>query len=127
MSLLTLHFPEEIDEYETSIEILDMIDGVIMHDKYSDEMFMVDMSQITDTPGLLTDVTHDDDVFEGVISSVVVEFEHVDPSLSFDVLSGFVSHSDDVLALSSYMDITFFEYFSISCDIILSAPHSPTS
>uniref|UniRef100_F6I705 Uncharacterized protein n=1 Tax=Vitis vinifera TaxID=29760 RepID=F6I705_VITVI len=35
--------------------------------------------------GLLTVVAHDDDVFEGVTSPVVVESEHVDPPLSFDV------------------------------------------
>ena len=44
----------------------------------------------------------------GVTSPVVVEFEHVDPPLSFDVLSGFISRSDDVLTLSSYMDMSLF-------------------
>ena len=39
---------------------------------------------------------------------MVVESEHVDPPLSFDVLSGFVSLSDDVLTLSSYMDMSLF-------------------
>ena len=101
-----------------------MIDEAIMHDDYSDKMLVVDMSQITDdvqletvspldlfgvldiemvkdvqlipTPRLLTDVVHDDDVFEGVISPVVVESEHVDPPFSFDVLLRFVSRSDDV-------------------------------
>ena len=64
----------------------------------------------------------------GVISPVVLESEHVDLPLSFDVLSGFVSHSDDdVLTLSSYMDMSLFEYLPISCDNTLSAPHSPTS
>ena len=113
-----------------------MIDEVIPCYEYSDEMLMVDMSQITDdvkpvtasslnlfgvlaikmvedvqfvpTPGLLTIVAHDDDVLEGVISLVVVKFEHVDPLLSFDVLSGFVSRFDDVLVFSSYMDMSLF-------------------
>ena len=93
-SLLTLYFLEDTDEYGASIEIADMIDGTILHDEYSDEMFMVDMSQITNdvqpkttspldmigvlaiemvedvqlvpTLGLLTIVAHDDDVLEGV-------------------------------------------------------------
>ena len=51
----------------------------------------------------------------------------MDPPFSFDILSGFVSCSNDVLTLSSYMDISLFEYFPVSCDITLYAPHSPTS
>ena len=121
-------FPEEIDEYGTFIEIKNIIDEAILHDEYNDEMLMVDMSKITDdvqlktasplnllgilaiemvkdvqlvpAPGLLTVVAHDDDIFEGVISPAVVEFEHVDPLLSFDVLLGFVSCFDDVPTLS---------------------------
>ena len=133
---MTLYFLDKTDQYGTSIEIADSIDGVVSHDEYSNEMFMVDMSQITNdvqpeiasplnlfgvlaiemvkdvqfvpAPRLLTDVIHDDDVFEGVISLVVVKFKHVDPSLSFDVLLGFVSRMDNVPALSSYMDMSFF-------------------
>ncbi|RVW21862.1 hypothetical protein CK203_109670 [Vitis vinifera] len=126
-SLLMLYFPEETDEYETFIEITDIIDEAILHDEYNDEMLMVDMSKITDdvqlktasplnllgilaiemvkdvqlvpAPGLLTVVAHDDDIFEGVTSPVVVEFEHVDPLLSFDVLLRFVSCSNDMMRL----------------------------
>ena len=58
--------------------------------------------------GLLTIVAHGDDVFEGVISLIVVESKHVDPPLYFNVLSRFVSHSNDVLALSSYIWIWVF-------------------
>ena len=47
-SLLTLYFPEKTDEYGTSIEIAGMIHGAILGDKYSDELIMVDMSQITE-------------------------------------------------------------------------------
>ena len=43
-SLFMLYFLEEVDEYGTSVEIADMIDGAIPRDKYSDEMLMVDMS-----------------------------------------------------------------------------------
>ena len=45
---MTFYFPEETDEYRASVKIADMIDGVIPCDEYSDEMLMVDMSQITD-------------------------------------------------------------------------------
>ncbi|RVW63776.1 Transposon Ty3-I Gag-Pol polyprotein [Vitis vinifera] len=52
--------------------------------------------------------------------------DFVDPPLSFDVLSGFVSRSDIVSDVSS-MDLSIFEYLPVSCDIDLSAPSSPTS
>ena len=84
---------------------------------------LVENVQLVPAPRLLTAVAHDDDVLMGVISLVVVEFEHVDPPLSFDVLSGFVSHSDDVLALYSYIDMSLFKYLPVSCDIILFASH----
>ena len=58
--------------------------------------------------GLLTIVAHGDDVFEGVISLIVVESKHVDPPLYFNVLSRFVSRFDDVLVFSSYMDMSLF-------------------
>ena len=89
---------------------------------------MVEDVQFVPVPRLLTIVAHDDDdAFEGVISLVVVEFKHVDPPLSFDVLLGFVARYDDVLTLSSYMDMSLFQYLLFSCDITLSTPHSPTS
>ena len=44
MSLLTLYFPKETDEYRTFVEVADTIDGAISCDEYSDEMLMVDMS-----------------------------------------------------------------------------------
>ena len=69
---------------------------------------MVDDVQLVPALGMLTTVPPDDDVFMGATSPVVVESEHVDTPLSFDVLSGFVSRSDDVLTLSSYMDMSFF-------------------
>ena len=50
----------------------------------------------------------------------------MDPPLSFDVLSGFVSRFDNVHDFS-FMDLSIFEYLLIFCDITLSAPHLPTS
>ena len=63
-----------------------------------------------------------------ILGHVVGEFRSVDTPLSFDVLSGFVSCSDDVLAFSS-MDLSIFEYSLVSFidDIDACAPHSPTS
>ena len=63
-----------------------------------------------------------------ILGHVVGESDSMDLPLSFDVLSGFVSRSDDVLAFSS-MDLSIFEYSLISFidDIDACAPHSPTS
>nr|CAN68856.1 hypothetical protein VITISV_011242 [Vitis vinifera] len=121
--LIDVDYRYMTNEHGTSVESATMIDEAILHDEYSDKMLVIDMSQITDdvqlktvspldlfgvlaiemvknvqlipTPGLLIDVVHNDDVFEGIISPIVVESEHVDPPFSFDVLLRFVSCSDD--------------------------------
>ena len=54
------------------------------------------------------------DLFEGTIGPVEGVFGFVDPLLSFDVLSGFISCSNDVHD-SSFMDLSIFEYLPISC------------
>ena len=46
MSLMKLYFPNEVDEHETFAEIGDMVDEVVPHDGYIDEMLVMSMSQI---------------------------------------------------------------------------------
>ena len=46
MSLMTLYFPNEIDEHGTFAKIEDIVDGVIPPDEYVDEMFAMSMGQI---------------------------------------------------------------------------------
>ena len=46
MSLMTLYFPNEIDEHETFSKIGDIVDGVVSHDEYIDEMLAMSMRQI---------------------------------------------------------------------------------
>ena len=53
------------------------------------------------------DVVVVDDLFEGPVGPVEGVFDFVDPPLSFDVLSGFVSHSDDVHD-SLFKDLSIF-------------------
>ena len=50
----------------------------------------------------------------------------MDPPISFDGLSGFISCHDDVYD-SSFMDLNIFEYLPVSRDIALFTPSSPTS
>ena len=50
---------------------------------------------------------NDGSLFEGIVSPVEGASDLVDPSLSFDVLSGFVSRSEDV-SIASFMDMSLF-------------------
>ncbi|KAL6340756.1 hypothetical protein AAG906_027911 [Vitis piasezkii] len=138
-SMLSLCFPEEITGDGVMVDSTEMIDGVVSHDEYRDEMDMMTMTfdmfgvstievfegtQTLPVPELLED---DSSLFEGIVSPVEGASDLVDPPLSFDVLSGFVSRSDDV-SVASFMDLSIFEYSPVSCDSIsISAPHSPTS
>ena len=67
-----------------------------------------------------------DDLFEATVGPVEKASNFVDPPISFDVLSGFVSRSDNVHDSSS-MDLSIFEYLLVSCYITLFAHSTPTS
>ena len=153
MRLMTLYFSDEVNERGTFVEIRDIVDGVVPHDDYIDEMLAMSMSQIdgvvqpelaspfdlfrvsiieiaeeiqiAPTPGFSDDVTVIDALFEGPVGLVEGASDFVDPFFSFDVLSGYVSRSDDVHDYS-FMDLSIFEYLLVSCDITYSAPFSPT-
>ncbi|RVW80496.1 Retrovirus-related Pol polyprotein from transposon 17.6 [Vitis vinifera] len=104
------------------VDPTEVIDGVVPHDEYRDEMDMMTGTQTLPVPELPED---DSSLFEGIVSPVEGASDLVDPPLSFDVLSGFVSRSDDV-SVASFMDLSIFEYSPVSCDSIsTSAPHSP--
>ena len=141
--MLTMCFPDEIIDYGG-------IDGVMSSDDYDEELLWIVTSQPEPYSALsyflvlaLRDdedgsLIPNDDAITGdvivdiaspdILGHVVGEFDDVDPPLSFDVLSGFVSHSDDVLAFSS-MDLSIFEYSPVYFidDIDACAPYSPTS
>ena len=75
---------------------------------------------------LMEDVVVGDDLFEDTFSSIEGASNFVDTSLSFDILSGFISRPDDVYDFAS-MDLSVFEYLPIFCDsICISAPYSLT-
>ena len=61
-------------------------------------------TQIIPIPELLED---DSSSFEGIVSPVEGASDLVDPPLSFDVLSGFISRSDDA-SIASFMDLSIF-------------------
>ncbi|RVW15495.1 Transposon Ty3-I Gag-Pol polyprotein [Vitis vinifera] len=67
-----------------------------------------------------------DDLIDSHVGIVEGASDFVDPPLSFDVLSGFVSHSDVVFDDPS-MDLSMFEYLPASRDIALLVPSPPIS
>ena len=83
-------------------------------------------------PAPAVDVIRDDVIVNiaspDILEHVVGESNSMGPPLSFDILLGFVSRSDDVLVFSS-TDLSIFEYSPVSFidDIDACAPHSPTS
>ena len=132
---MTLYFPDEVDEDGTFVEIRDIVDEVIPCDEYIDETLTMSMSQIDGTIQLelaspfdlfkvsaikiaeeiqiapasefSEDVIFVDDLFESTVSPVKGASDFVDSPLSFDVLSRFVSRSDNVHDSSS-MDLSIF-------------------
>ena len=136
-SLLSLCFPEEVTDDRVIFDPAKMIDKVIPHDEYRDEMNMMTMSQITnivqlspvspfDMFGVFTTeiveetqtipipeiLEGDSSLFEGTISPVEEASNLMDPPFLFIyVLSGFVSHSDDV-SIASFMDLSTFLVFT---------------
>ncbi|KAL6348421.1 hypothetical protein AAG906_005729 [Vitis piasezkii] len=113
-SLLSLYFLEEITDDGVIVDPTEMIDGFVIRNEYRDEMDMMTVLKGTQTilvPKLLED---DSSLFEGTVSLVEEVSDLMDPPLSFDVLSGFVSRSNNCS--------------HVSCDnISISVPHSPTS
>ena len=66
-------------------------------------------------------------MYKGTIGLAEGVSEFVDPPLSFDILSGFVTLFDYV-SDDSVMDLSIYQYSSISCDdVSLLAPYAPTS
>ena len=45
-SMLTLCFPDEVDGYRVPFNPIDLIDSVVLPDKYHDEMLMMDMDKM---------------------------------------------------------------------------------
>ncbi|RVW24471.1 Transposon Ty3-G Gag-Pol polyprotein [Vitis vinifera] len=124
---------EEIDSVVHTDTERDRASASISPATYRDEMDMMTVSQITsivqlqpvsafDMFGVSTievfegtqtlpvpELPEDDSsLFEGIVSPVEGASDLVDPPLSFDVLSGFVSRSDDV-SVASFMDLSIFE------------------
>ncbi|RVW29022.1 Ribonuclease HI [Vitis vinifera] len=122
-SLMTLCFPDEIDDHGTFVEISDM--GLLHHLTFWGVHYRVaEEIQTASAQESVEDLIVFYDLFDSHVGIVEGASDFVDPPLSFDVLSGFVSRQ---LCFFSSMDLSIFEYLPVSCDIDLSAPSSPTS
>ena len=134
-SFLSLCFLEETTDCGVNVESTGVIDGVVPRDEYRDEMDMTSMSQIAKrvqpkstppfnlfevsvikvaeeiqivlAPELMKDVVVGDDLFEEIFSSIEGVSNFMDPPLSFDILSGFISRPKDVYDFAS-MDLSVF-------------------
>ena len=82
--------------------------------------------QVAPAPETTEDVIVIGGLFDGPVGLVEGASDFVDPPLSFDVLSGFVSHHDYVSDFSS-MDLSIFEYLPVCHVIALSTPSSLAS
>ena len=131
-----------------------MIGGVVRRDEYRIEMHMMSMSQIAEMVQfesalpfnlfgvsaiqvaediqtilaleLMEDVTVSADEFEDTFGFIEGTSDFVDPPISFDILSRFISRSDDVYDSVS-MDLSIFKYLSVSCNsIYIFEPYSLT-
>ncbi|RVW83100.1 hypothetical protein CK203_040751 [Vitis vinifera] len=91
-SMLSLCFPEEITDDG-------QITGIVQLQPVSAfDMFGVSTIEVLRGPDSSCSRASEDDssLFEGIVSPVEGASDLVDPPLSFDVLSGFVSRSDDI-------------------------------
>ena len=73
-------------------------------------MFGVSTTEVvekTQTIPVLELLENDNSLFEGTVSPIKGEYDLVDPPLFFDVLSRFVSHSNDV-STTSFMELSIF-------------------
>ncbi|KAL6348642.1 hypothetical protein AAG906_016171 [Vitis piasezkii] len=102
-SLLTLYFPDETDDNEMFMVDMSQITNDVQSETTSPlDLFgvlaieMVKDVQFVPAPRFLTDVLHDDDVFEGVISPIVYSSISRDNDFSLYALSLPTSHVYDV-------------------------------
>ncbi|KAL6315066.1 hypothetical protein AAG906_030919 [Vitis piasezkii] len=88
---------------------------------------IVEEDQTVPDPELSAFVIPTVDMYEGTIGLIEGVSDSVDPPLSFDILSGFVTRFDCVYD-DSVMDLSIYKYSSVSCDdVSLFAPYSLTS
>ena len=119
-----------------------MINGVVPHDEYRDEMDMLGInatqcefgvSVIEFTKKVQTFPAHEllafiiltTNMYEGIVGPVKGVSDFVDPLLFFDILSGFVT-CPNYVSNASIMDLSIYKYSLVFWnDVSLPSPYSP--
>ena len=110
--------------YDACTDAMDMfgtgriLDASTLRPKSSFDVFGISMLEFDGDRLVATDITHDTISVEG-------ESDFVDPPLSFDTMSGFVTRFDDISDGNN--DMIIFEYFLVSQHFPLNAPPAPIS
>ena len=117
---------EDVTLYDAYADVMDMIGTGRIHDAAPPRpcfifyMFRISMQEIDDDDdGLVaTDIIHNTVYVEGASNSV-------DPPLSFDTMSGFVTRFDDISYGNN--DMSIFKYLSMSQHFPFITPLAPTA
>ena len=108
---------EDVTLYDACVDAMDMIctgrilDAAPPGPRFVIDMFGISMLEITDGDGIIAiDIIHNTIYVEGVSDSM-------DPPLSFDTMSGFVTRFDDISDGNN--DMSIFEYLPVSQHFLL--------
>ena len=115
-------------------------DDVTLYDVCTNEMDMIGTGRILDAApheprsaldmfgAFMLEIDDDDSVTVVTPDVITIEgaFDSVDPPFSFDTMSGFVTHFDDVIGRSNN-DMSVFEYSPMSLHFPLIVPPTPTT
>ena len=110
--------------YDSCTDAMDMIDTGRILDvsppgpQFAFDVFGISMLEFDDDGLVAIDITHDTVSVEGASYSV-------DPPLSFDTMSGFVTRFDDISYGNN--DMSIFEYSLVSQHFPLITPPAPTA
>ena len=116
---------EDVTLYDAYTDVMDKIDtgrildAALLGPRYVFYMFGISMLEIDHDDGLFTT-----DIIHNTIS-VKGASESVDPPLSFDTMSEFVTYFDDIFYCNN--DMSIFEYFLVSQHFPLITPPAPTT
>ena len=116
---------KDVTLYDAYADVMDMMGTGRIHAAAPSRprsifyMFRISMLEIDDDDGLVaTDIIHNTVYVEGASDSV-------DPPLSFDTMSGFITRFDDISYGNN--DMSIFKYLSVSQHFPLITPLAPTA
>ena len=139
--MFSMCFLDEIFDYGLLVDSRGGIDGVTLDDAYTDEMDMIGIGHILDIAphgphsafdlfGVsMLEMDGDDfitDVITPDFTSIEKAFDPMDPPLSFDSMSRFVT-CYDVMSEGNSNDMSIFEYLPVSQQFPFIAPQAPTT